>query len=118
MSMLRGVKSELTVPVRAVFLQDGGKRDQIIDFEATFTKLKAKEFQEVMSRVESGEYSDEDILNLYLVGWGKLKGTDGEDVAYCEDALADALEYREYRKALIDGFMLVQLGRKQALAKN
>ena len=122
MSILKGVKNQISVKVTAVLMQNYEKVVKI-PFIATFTKLETQE-SDALSRalgevtnLEAGELLIAEVVNA-LVDWRDLPASDGGTVDFSEEALDEMLKSDGYRKALIDGFTLVQFNKRVSLQKN
>lgn len=122
MSVLKGVKDTIEVPITAEVEGDNG-RVITVKFKATYRKLRVEEGQEVLRRFElppddDDALTDEEAMEKYLIGWRELRGEDGQEIEFAPDVLADAMQVREYRVALVRGFLEALLGREAVQRKN
>lgn len=126
MAILKGVQNEIQVKVTAEVDVDLGKIIKV-PFVAMYKKPtyeEAKEIQRLLvpEHDEDGSLvrdatSDEDLLDEYLIGWSNVPTSTGEEYEFTPEHVAEMLEVREYRVALIQGFLTVLLG-KPAMEKN
>lgn len=117
MAFLKGAKSEVEVHITVEVEGDLGKKTRV-PFKATYKKLPVSEAKDVLDKCRDGEMTDDDVIDQYLIGWRDLKGDGDEEVDFCLEAVQQAMQLREYRVALVEGFMVVQLGQKVVDAKN
>ena len=117
MSLLKGVKNEITVNVVAIFEGDLSKKIKV-PFVATYKRLDVSDAKKVMSDVTEGVLSDDDIINSYLVTFSELSDANGDRLEYSTDIVAEMLEHSGYRQALIKGFMQAQFGKEAVKQKN
>jgi hypothetical protein len=117
MAFLKGAKDEITVQLTVEVDGDLGKKIRV-PFKATYKKLKVQEARDVVEKCTNGSMTDEDVVEQYLVNWSELKGADDNEVEFNPDNVYTAMQVREYRSALVDGFMRVQFGRQSVNGKN
>ena len=117
MSFLRGVKDTIQVKLIAEVQGDMGRVIKV-PFRARFKKLRTDETKAVLERIKDGAASDDDLVREYLVDWSEMPGENGDEVEFSPEMLTEAMQVREYREALVRGFMLVTFGREVAYAKN
>ena len=116
MGFLKGTKDKLTVKLTAELDSDLGRMVRV-PFRATYKKLPVDEAREVANKCASSEMSDDDVIDAYLIGW-EMNGEDDVPVEFTPEKVAEAMQEREYRTVLVDGFMQVQFGRSAVNAKN
>jgi hypothetical protein len=127
MTILKGVKSEIDVIVKAEILGDNSQVTTV-GFTATYRKLKVSEVQALMARAPRYQAGDDDYLRREaefrrdsitenLLGWHSVPTTTGEEFAFTPENLGEMLEVPEYRAALWNGLMVAMSG-KAALEKN
>lgn len=116
MSILKGVKDEISVKVTAEIDSDNGTTIRV-PFVIRSRKPMQDERKAVLKRIADGEIEDDALVADYLLDWSNLKGADGSDVAYNEANLQEVLQAPEYRSAVVGGIVSAIVG-KAALAKN
>lgn len=116
MGILKGVKEQIDVKVTANLDSDNGRTIQV-PFVITAKVPKFDERKETLTRANEDAITDEELCNRYLIGWHSLQGADGEEVKFCDEALAEVMQEVPYRKAVVEGIMTAILG-KEALRKN
>lgn len=114
--LLKGAKSEIDVKVTAEVEIDNGKTMRV-PFVCRYRKLPVNEARDLLERVASEGIGDEDLMRDHLVDWKGLEDADGDTVEFNADNLETVMQVREYRQAIVGGFMQVLMGRK-ALEKN
>ena len=116
MGFLKGSKDTIVVKLPIDIDSDMGRKIRVT-LRATYKKLSVDEAREVASKCASTEMTDEDVIDMYLVDWD-LKGEKDKVIEFTPENVSEAMQFREYRSALVDGFMQVQFGRGAANAKN
>lgn len=116
MGFLKGSKDTIVVKLTIEIDSDMGRKIRV-PLRATYKKLPVDEAREVANKCASSELSDDDVVDQYLVDWD-LKGEKDKPVEFTPENVAEAMQFREYRSALVDGFMQVQFGRSAVNAKN
>jgi len=116
MGILKGVHDSIQVKVEAVVNLDNG-RTQKVPFVIKSKKPLHDEQVAILSDIDTGKVSDDELIRDYLQGWHGLQGADGQEVPYDDDSLAEVMQAPEYRKAVIEGIMQAIIG-KAALEKN
>jgi|GEM_PF-2580549 len=117
MALLKGVKDEVEVRITAQVEIDNGSTLPVT-WHAKYRKPPVAEAREIVQAFESGELTDESAMDRYLLGWRGLKGEDGTEIPYSPEVLKKAMQSREYRQALVGGFLEVLLGREAMGRKN
>lgn len=115
--LLKGVKDEIEVRVTAVVETDNGGQLRV-PFHCRYRKPTVSESKAIIEAINQGTETDETLMEKYLLGWRGLKGQDDQDVPFGPDALGEAMQAREYREALVNGFTEVLLGREVVSRKN
>lgn len=125
MSFLKGVKSTIDVPVKAVIpaLDENDQPIEIeVSFIATYTRFKRSQSRDVGNHLanltkemreafESGDFSAvsgqvayfDSLLRENLKGWRNLPSPDGGQVPFTPEALEEAIEDTYYAAALLGG---------------
>lgn len=116
MSLLKTSPDTITIDRTAKLEMSGGKVSTV-RFKATYRRLSVRDARLASEDAVAGRSSDDDIIARDLVGW-EMPGNDGNPVDFNEDAVAEAMSVREYRQALIDGWLEVQFGREGLGQKN
>ena len=107
-----------TVTVERVAKIDGDKGHvQQVRFTATYNRHSSKKALEINDQLLKGEITDEQLMAEDLVDW-TMPGVDGEPVECTAENVEQAMQFREYRKELVDGWFLVQHGREALARKN
>ena len=114
--ILKGQKSQIDVKITADVESDNGKTIRV-PFVCTFKKPKVDEARDTLTALQSGDLKDEDFISDYLIGWKGLDDDNGDAVEFNVDNLAEVINVREYRAAIVQGLMSVIAGR-EAIAKN
>lgn len=114
MGLLKGVVDQITLPATAE-LDVGGEKLLKVNFEVTLHQAPYDEAQDVLRALreqgDGGELTDEALVRRYLRGW-KMPGPDDVPVPFAEAALAEALQNRGYREALVTAVMKMLIGRQ------
>ena len=116
MGFLKGSKDTIVVKLTVEVDSDNGRKVRV-PLRATYKKLPVDEARDVANKCAEAEMTDDDVVDQYLVGWD-VKGEDDVAVEFTPENVAEAMQIREYRAALVDGFMQVQFGRSAVNAKN
>lgn len=127
MAILKGVKSEIDVKVTAVIDGDMNTTTKV-PFVVRYKKPTFEEGKEIRQRLavqtpedeeETGltTITDEEIAENYIVDWKNVPTSTGEPFEFNPENLEEMMSVREYRRALVQGFLEVLLG-KEALRKN
>jgi hypothetical protein len=115
--LLKGVKDEIEVRITAVCEMDNGGEERVT-FHARYRKHSVADAGAILQAVSDGEETDETLMAKNLLGWRGLKGADGQEVPFTPEHVDIAMQAREYRTALVNGFMEVLLGRETMSRKN
>ena len=115
--LLKGVKDEVELRITAICEIDNGAEERV-PFHAKYRKPSVAESRAIVDAIEQGAETDETLMEKHLLGWRGLKGADGQEVPFSAETLEIAMQAREYRAALVGGFMEVVLGRGVVSRKN
>ena len=117
MSILKGVKDRIDVKVSVDVEGDMGRTVKST-FVATYKKPPVSETKELLVALDSDDApDDESLMAEFLLGWSNVDTTTGDTYEFTPEHVKEMLDVREYRKALVRGFLSVLLGR-DALPKN
>lgn len=115
--LLKGVKDEIEVRVTAVVEVDNGAEVKV-PFRAKYKKPVVDEAAKILKDIDEGVETDQSLMEKYLIGWRELKDANDEPIDFSPEAREVLMRHREYRQALVDGFLEVILGRGMARRKN
>jgi len=116
MSILRGVSSEIDIPITVYCARDMGKTLRI-GFVIRVKKPNHDECKQVIQKATDKTLVDDELLDEYLLGWSGLEGNEGA-VAYTPENREEVLNAPEYRSEIIDAISSIIRGGKTGVAKN
>lgn len=126
MAILKGVKDRIDVKVTAEVEGDNGTTIKV-PFVVTYKKPPESVAKQLKKSLYPGvdadgiplesDVTDHELMEEYLLGWSKVPTSTGEEFEFTPENVEAMLEAREYRLALVRGFLSVLLGR-DAIRKN
>lgn len=115
---LRGKKDQLKVQTQVELEGDNNKTEKF-KFVSVVKVAEVDEWSADWDRLQSEEeFTDAELVDKYLIDWENLKGDDGEQIEFTPENVAEALQIREYRLALVKAIIEANAGRAVLRAKN
>lgn len=114
--VLKGIKEEIWVKVRAEVRQDKGAVIHV-PFQIKCKKPLRDEQKRVSQAIDQQEMDDEQLVREYVLEWKDLKDANDDEIMFSDENLEVLLQAPEYLAALTRGALEAITGIK-AIRKN
>lgn len=92
-----GKKESYPFEVAVEMIDDHGKRVEC-PYKAIFKRLSNTEVMELMTAIQRGEITDQEVCRKVLDGWEQVLEDDGSPMSFNEDSLKDLLEQQGFAR--------------------